>query len=263
MDHDETAHADHPHGAILSWWELWPMLAWGAYTLYLYATGRIFFLLQSIYGHLAAAGGAVLLVAFAYGWVLRWRGMRREREAAEAGSPPPDHACECQACAGKASVGRYVRSLAFIVPLAIGLTLPKRGPNSLAAIQWGAGDVAMTIKLAAQRETERAESRRGYGWVTLVGAAQRLGGGGDEKIGTMGFVARKKDMPEDQFLVVRFIMSCCAACAQPVAVPVRWAEAKSLEKDQWVEVYGQVDKEHKILVADEVVPIVEPKAPYL
>lgn len=266
----------HAHGEALSWWELWPMLAWGSYTVYLYATGRIFYLLQRFYGHLALGAGVVLLAAFAYGWLLRRRRLKADAaaEAAHPGAPPSAHppgappaadgaACTCAACEGRSGAGRYLRSLAFIVPLVIGMSLPRHGPNALAAMQWGAGDLAMMAQLAARQETERAEMQRGYGWLTLMGVAQRLAGGQDEKVGAMGFVARKPGMPEDQFYLIRFTMACCAACAQPVAVPVRWPQAASLEKDQWVKVFGRLDSKDRVLVADDVEPIREPSDPYM
>jgi len=274
MDHDTHAHwHDDAHGGApshahapeaLSWWELWPMLAWGAFTVYLYATGRIFYLLQRFYGHLALGAGVVLLAAFAYGWLLRRRRLREDAAAEAAPAPAaPGAPCACAACRGRAGAGRYLRSLAFIVPLVIGLALPRHGPNALAAIQWGAGDLAMMAQLAAQRETERAEMQRGYGWLTLVGVAQRLAAGREEKVGAMGLIARKAGMPDDQFYLVRFTMACCAACAQPVAVPVQWAEAASLEKDQWVKVFGRLDASARLFVADDVQPVREPADPYM
>ena len=71
---DDHGHLDEAHG-LVSWWELWPMLGWGGYTVYLYATGQIFYLLRPIYGHIAFGGGLLLLAAFVYGWLLRRRGL--------------------------------------------------------------------------------------------------------------------------------------------------------------------------------------------
>jgi uncharacterized repeat protein (TIGR03943 family) len=272
-------HTDRHHVAVLSWWELWPMLAWGAYTVYLYATGRIFYLLQRIYGHLALAGACVLLAAFAYGWVVRFRRLRAERKRMdEARLEGRLHALKpvCVSGVSEAGWGRYVRSLAFIVPLVVGFSLPARGVNSLAAVQWGAGDFAMMAELAAQRETERAEQRGEYGWTDLMGVAQRLSSGRAQKIGAMGFVARKKGQPPERFFLVRFTMTCCAACAQPVAVPAHLDDEglrahkldpdvvrATLKDDQWVEAYGRLDPEAKVWWIEDVHTIREPEDPYM
>ena len=270
---------DTHHVAVLSWWELWPMLAWGAYTVYLYATGRIFYLLQRIYGHLALAGACLLLAAFAYGWMVRFRRLRAARKRQEAARRAGDLQALRPLCVCGVSErgwGRYVRSLAFVVPLVVGFSLPARGVNSLAAVQWGAGDFAMMAELAAQREIERAEQRGEYGWTDLMGVAQRLSGGQARKVGAMGFVARKKGQPRDRFFVVRFTMTCCAACAQPVAVPARLddealrahdldpaAVRAMLEEDQWVEAYGRLDPEAAVWRIEDVRTIREPEDPYM
>jgi hypothetical protein len=274
-DHQPDKH----HVAVLSWWELWPMLAWGAYTVYLYATGRIFYLLQRIYGHLALAGACLLLAAFAYGWVVRFRRLRSARkrleEARLAGRLDALRPL-CVCGASEHGWGRYVRSLAFVVPLVVGFSLPARGVNSLAAVQWGAGDLAMMAELAAQREAERAEQRGEYGWTDLVGVAQRLSADEAEKVGALGFVARKKGQPRDRFFVVRFTMTCCAACAQPVAVPARLDEEAlrahkldpeavrfRLEGDQWMEAYGRLDPKAQVWWIEDVRFVREPENPYM
>jgi len=270
---------DKHHVPVLSWWELWPMLAWGAYTVYLYATGRIFYVLQRVYGHLALAGACLLLAAFAYGWAVRLARLRSERKRLEAEREAGRldalrPVCVCGV--SEAGWGRYVRSLTFIVPLVVGFSLPARGVNSLAAVQWGAGDLAMMAELADRRQAERAEQRGEYAWTTIMGVAQRLSAGGTEKVGARGFIARKKGQPRGRFFVVRFLMTCCAACAQPVAVPARLDEEalrthklapeavrKHLEQDQWVEAFGRLDPEAKVWWIEDVKFIREPKDPYM
>jgi hypothetical protein len=256
------------HVAVLSWWELWPMLAWGTYTVYLYATGRIFFLLHPLFGHVALAGAGLLLAAFLYGWLVRFRRLhseyRRQAEAREAGRLEALRpVCVCGMSEG--GWGRYVRSLAFAVPLVVGFSLPARGVNALAAVQWGAGDLALMAELAARRETERTETRGEYGWTTVMGVAQRLAAGREQKVGALGFVARKKGQGRGEFYLVRFLMACCAADAQPVAVPARLdADAlrahnldpdrvlAGLDDNQWVEAFGRVDPDAKVFHVEMV-----------
>jgi len=266
MSPDDSQPAPHAHAAVLSWWELWPMLAWGLYTVHLFWTDRIFYLLQAVYGYLALGGGVVLLAAFAYGWGVRWRHLRREarriaaaREAGRLDEMAPVRV----GGTGEGGIGRYVRSLAFLVPLAVGVSLPARGPNSLAAIQWGAGDFAMMAEVAAQRETERAQMRRGYGWMTVIGVAQRLRAGREAKVGTMGFVARQQGLPPGRFYLVRFVMTCCAACATPVAVPAECDQADIPADNQWIEAYGYIDAQRKVFVIEDLERIPEPDHPYM
>jgi uncharacterized repeat protein (TIGR03943 family) len=256
MDDHEHPAADRP---VLSWWELWPLMGWGLFTAYLYGTGKIFLLLRPAYAYMALAGAAILLAAFLYGWILRHRTL-----ATDAAADPPEPCDECHPhChSGRTGLGLYVRSLAFIIPICIGWLLPDRGPNSLAA-QWGEADLAQAAQVAAVREQEKAEWERGYSSTTVIGAAVRLRQMQEEKVTAVGLVAHVPQLPPDQFLLVRFKMTCCAADAMPVAVPVRWADAASLKDRTWVKVFGQTDPAAKAVVADAVEPTKEPLDPYL
>jgi uncharacterized repeat protein (TIGR03943 family) len=246
--------ADRP---VLSWWELWPLVGWGLFTMYLFGTGKIFLLLRPAYAYVALAGGLILLAAFLYGWILR----RRALLAATA----TDRTQACDEChphchSRRAGVALYVRSLAFIIPIGLGWFLPDRGANSLAALEWGEADLA---QVAVAREQEKAIWERGYSSTTVVGAAVRLKQMQQEKVAAVGMVAHVPQLPPDQFLLIRFRMTCCAADTTPVAVPVRWAGAAALKESTWVKVFGQTDPTAKAIVADEVEPTKEPRDPYL
>ena len=241
----------------LSWWELWPMLGWGAFVAYLYAKGRMTLFLRPLYGHLAVGAAAVLLLCFVCGWFVRRRSLKREAEDAA------EHVHNGHACADASNAWRAVRSLAFLVPIVIGLALPERGLNALAALQRGAGDPAMLAELAAQQQLAEAREEQGYGWTTVLGVAQRLSLPEPQKVGALGFVIRDAKMPADRFLLVRFSITCCAADASPMAVPVRWRDAATLENNQWVKVFGETDPKAKVLVADKVEPTREPANPYM
>ena len=241
----------------LSWWELWPMLGWGAFVAYLYAKGRMTLFLRPLYGHLAVGAAAVLLLCFVCGWFVQRRSLKREAEA-EIHAHHDAH--ECGAGPG---TWRAVRSLAFLVPIVVGLALPERGLNALAALQRGAGDPAMIAELAAQQQLAEARDEQGYGWTTVLGVAQRLGLPEPQKVGALGFVIRDETMPPDRFHLVRFQIVCCAADASPMAVPVRWRDAATLGNNQWVKVFGETDPQSHVLVADKVEPTREPANPYL
>ncbi len=262
------------HSGRLSWWELWPMAGWGVFVLFVRLTGRMPLFLWSVYGYLAAAGGVLLLALFAVGWVLRQHSLRAEYaarraavlrgEEAPAWSPDADNHDHDHACgAGGGRAWLIVRSLAFIVPILVGFSLPVRGLNDLAAVQRGAEDWAMVAELASQRALAEAEERRGYAWTNVLGLAQRLRSPRPMKVGALGFVLRTENTPPGQFLLVRFTITCCAADASPVAVPVRWEGAEKLETNRWVKVFGRTDPEAKVVIAEEVEEADEPPEPYM
>lgn len=71
----------------------------------------------------------------------------------------------------------------------------------------------------------------------------------DYQIGSIveltGFVVRWEDLPRDEIVVTRFIVSCCVADAIPVGVTVRWPGAASYAINSWVHVKGIVQQENR------------------
>ncbi len=262
--HNETCGPE----ARLSWWELWPMLGWGLFTVHLYLSGSMKFFLRPIYAHLAGGAGFVLLAAFVCGWWHRRRSMRARRDAHDE-DHRHTHDHDGGACGAGTGPWRIVRSLAFLVPLVVGLALPERGLNALAALQRGAADPAMLAELAAQQETVAAERRGEYQFTTVLGVLQRARSSVPVKVGALGFVARPKEMRPGTFLLVRFNITCCAADAAPVAIPVHATDPKvreqirGLKENQWVELYGVAGGGEAGLRAEEIVPTSEPDKPYL
>jgi uncharacterized repeat protein (TIGR03943 family) len=73
---------------------------------------------------------------------------------------------------------------------------------------------------------------------------------------------------EGVFWLARFLISCCAADAYPVGLPVIWPEATSLEADRWLAVSGTMILDERAgsrrlaIRAESVTPIDPPINPY-
>jgi uncharacterized repeat protein (TIGR03943 family) len=80
-----------------------------------------------------------------------------------------------------------------------------------------------------------------------------------------GFVALRGGMPADEFMLTRFIVSCCAADALSVQARVVGAPPGKFQQDQWVRVTGNIYPVGNEVVVDasEIVPIARPENPYL
>jgi putative membrane protein len=80
-----------------------------------------------------------------------------------------------------------------------------------------------------------------------------------------GFVALRDGMPADEFMLSRFIISCCAADALSVQVRVVGALPGKFQQDQWLRVTGNIYPvgNEVVLDASKIVPIARPKNPYL
>jgi putative membrane protein len=81
----------------------------------------------------------------------------------------------------------------------------------------------------------------------------------------VGFVTRDKGTPADEFVLTRFLISCCVADALSVQVRIVGAPPGKLKPDDWVRVTGDVYPlgREVVLRADEVTPVDRPKHPYV
>jgi uncharacterized repeat protein (TIGR03943 family) len=80
-----------------------------------------------------------------------------------------------------------------------------------------------------------------------------------------GIVTRREGQPADEFVLTRFIMSCCVADALSVQVRVVGAPPGRFAQDQWVRVAGTfypVGREN-VVDATSITPISRPQEPYL
>jgi uncharacterized repeat protein (TIGR03943 family) len=81
----------------------------------------------------------------------------------------------------------------------------------------------------------------------------------------VGFVVRDRGMPVDEFLLTRFIVSCCAADALSVQVRVVGVPPGKFAEDDWVKVTGAMFPlgDDIIVQASEVNSVKAPDRPYI
>lgn len=63
-----------------------------------------------------------------------------------------------------------------------------------------------------------------------------------KKIRVSGFVFKDKGLKNEEFIVGRMVMTCCAADSQIVGLVSRWKRSNSLIKDEWVKVEGIIEE---------------------
>jgi uncharacterized repeat protein (TIGR03943 family) len=92
---------------------------------------------------------------------------------------------------------------------------------------------------------------------------------GPQGVNTLGQVSLDDTLPEDCFILFRFVITCCVADAQPVAVLVRFQDHSSLKDDAWIRVRGvmEMDKvegeDAMVITAESMEPAEEPDEIYL
>jgi uncharacterized repeat protein (TIGR03943 family) len=162
--------------------------------------------------------------------------------------------------------GQALTSAALLLPVVLVLASP---PATLGSFSAGrkASFSGKGLQTFFGTFDERSE-------VTLlfVAAAQFWPGGAEllaERAGTdvefVGFVRRNPDTPADEFLLTRFVVSCCVADATVTQVRVVNVPAGAFADDVWVQVRGQIYPvgTEIIVTADAIEAVPAPEVPYL
>ncbi|MFN2543805.1 MAG: TIGR03943 family protein [Actinomycetota bacterium] len=160
---------------------------------------------------------------------------------------------------------RHVLGLAFVaLPAVVVLALPPTTLGAAAASSRGAAGGAYVSGLSI--------STTGPPTLIEVAAARyspdvlhALGRKAGERVSYVGFVKRDPDTPSDQFLLTRFVITCCVADALVAEVRVVGLQEQGLHENQWVRVSGRLFpvRDDILLLADRVQRIDKPAHPYL
>lgn len=86
-----------------------------------------------------------------------------------------------------------------------------------------------------------------------------------EEVNFTGFVTKDPGAPADEFVLTRFLVSCCVADALSVNVRVVGAPPGRFNADEWVRVSGKFYPLGRDVIVDssEIVAVERPKRPYL
>jgi uncharacterized repeat protein (TIGR03943 family) len=126
----------------------------------------------------------------------------------------------------------------------------------------GGGGPAVQLEIAPEQRTV-------LDWVRVFNYAEDPAAFDDQPADVIGFVYRTGALRPDQFLVSRFIVTCCAADASGVAMLVEWPDAAGLAENTWVRVRGPVraaemsGKPIPLVLAVTVEPTAQPEHPYM
>ena len=159
----------------------------------------------------------------------------------------------------------------MLVPLLIGVLIPARPLDSSAFATKGfnTNSPLVSADSSAQLFETDAEERNILDWLKLFNYESDVSQFYGQKASVIGFVYFDKALNKNQFLVSRFVISCCAADAFALGMAVDWDQAATLKQDSWVLVKGTVNS---VTLNGQVVPLIEaesvqavpaPEQPYL
>ena len=162
-----------------------------------------------------------------------------------------------------------------LLPIVLGLTVPAQplGASALAnrEINTGLNQNSLPGILGTARQKASTDKNMLDWWRSfrtssdantdreLIGQPARI----------VGFVYKDPKYGPDQFMLVRYIVSCCVADASALALLIESPEGATLADDQWIQVDGLFkagnlsDWQWPILEASTITPVDVPDLPYL
>jgi uncharacterized repeat protein (TIGR03943 family) len=248
--------------ACQPWLDVVAIALWGILLLRYWLTGQLGLLIHPNYNWLTVTA------AFALLGLAGWKGTeiwQRRKSARPADNPQhitllPNH----------------TGSSLLIITALIGLLITPRAFASQTAIQRGVNDaITLTqVKPQAFRGVAKPEERTLIEWVRTFQVYPEPDAYAGQKAKVQGFVVHPDNLPEQYFLLTRFIITCCAADAYPVSLPIKLTEGnrRNYKVDQWFEVEGQMitetlqeGKRQAVVQSSSslIRPIEAPKNPYL
>ena len=213
---------------------------WGGLFWYLLVSGRTSLYLSSRTAWVVPTGAAILTVAF----------LGRLATARTAGA--------------ERLRPRTAWGLGFVVlPAVIILALPPTALGSFAASRRSLSAGFASAPAIQPGETVTLPAVAAGMWSD--DARRALVSRAGSRVTFEGIVVKREGMPADEFILTRFIVSCCVADALSVEVRVVGTPPGRFEQDQWVRVTGTFyPVGHDVVVdASQVQPIPQPDNPYL
>ncbi|MBL8045971.1 MAG: TIGR03943 family protein [Anaerolineales bacterium] len=161
--------------------------------------------------------------------------------------------------------------LLVALPILLGVLIPARPLGATAIDQKGLNVTGpLTVSGGAAAKLEIApENRTILDWMRAFNYAADPSTFTNQPANVVGFVYRPDQLTGTQFLVSRFVVTCCAADGSAVGLLVEWPQAINLEENGWVRVRGPVSvgtldgKPIPLITAASIESVPQPDQPYM
>jgi uncharacterized repeat protein (TIGR03943 family) len=161
----------------------------------------------------------------------------------------------------------------LIVTAIAGLLISPRAFASQTALERGISDSLTVTRVRPQafRATVKPENRSIVDWIRTLTVYPEPDAYTGQSVSVKGFVVHSPETGPNYLLIARFIITCCAADAYPVSLPVKLPEGQrrdAYKPDSWQKVEGQMrtetlaGKRQLVIQATALSPVDEPKNPY-
>ena len=242
---------------FIPWLDVVAITAWGILMLKYWLTGKLYLLIHPDYFWLAIVGGIGLLIVGFFKGLQLWK-HRRQLDKANAlhiNVFPPGW-------------GSFLLLTAAI----LGLIITPRAFASQTALDRGVTELigATRVQPQAFRAQVRPEERSLVDWVRTLNVYPEPDAYTGQKVKVQGFVIHQPNVSQEYIFLARFILTCCAADAYPVGLPVQLPSLSRQQypPDTWLEVEGQMttqtiaQKRQLTIAANSLKKIPQPQNPY-
>ena len=240
--------------------DLLVLLAWGTMLLKYWLTGKLYILLHPDYMWLSNSAGFVLLLL---GGLKGWRLLTDlRRRSSRYVSAQPQHST---------LLPSNWSSVILLSVAVFGLFYTPKAFASDTALQRGITDTLTATRSQPQRFVRNAapEERTIIDWIRTLNVYPEPDAYTAQRAKVTGFVIHPPDWPDNYLMISRFVLTCCAADAYPVGLPVKLSSHRSTyAPDTWLEVEGAMitetlgERRQLVIDPDALNSIPEPKNPY-
>ena len=253
----------------LPWRDLLDVLALGAWSAMLFRywfSGLLLLLLHPNYAWLSNSAAIVLAALAAYRLWQAFQSSKASRRRVNADKSSDN--------SGHVTLLPGNLSSAILLTVAVfGLIYTPQAFASQTATQRGIADTLTLTRAQPQRFARAAapEDRTIIDWIRLINVYPEPDAYTDEAVDVEGFVIYTEGWPDGYLMLSRFVLTCCAADAYPVGLPVKLPEDSTVQQfpvDTWLSVSGRVATEtlngqRQIAIAPTEIQTIEaPKNPY-
>jgi uncharacterized repeat protein (TIGR03943 family) len=234
------------------WIETFALGLWGVLFLYYWRIGKLGLLIHPNYFGLTIAAGFVLLI-LAFLSVFKLLRRQRAEDTHQTYFPPG------------------FLSGVLLVSAIVGLVVTPKPFASQTAMQRGLEDINVVTRVRPQafRVSQSPGTRSLVDWIRTLDVYPEPDAYSGQPVNVDGFVVYTPNLPDRYLTLTRFVITCCAADAYPIGLPVQLTQSRSsFPPDHWFRVKGKMmtetlnGKRQSVIQASELKPIPEPSNPY-